>query len=82
MFYTNEMRMAVNSIQRPKNFGVDIVEHGENGILYYMEIVMDEKLLMSLSHDEKIEAVQYTMKVRDALEDNGAVVQVTRRAAN
>jgi hypothetical protein len=80
MFYTDEMKRAVKSIERPKNFGVDIAEHGENGILYYMEIIMDEKLLMSLSHDDKIAAVQYTMKVRDALESNGAIVQVTRRA--
>jgi hypothetical protein len=31
-------------------------------------------------HDEKIEAVQYVARVKDTLEQNGAIVLVTREA--
>lgn len=79
-FYTDAMRRAVHSIEAPKNFGVDIYEHSENGMLMFLEIVMDERRLVQLSHDDKIAAVIYTMRVKDALEKEGAVVQVTRRA--
>ena len=79
-FYTDEMKREVHSIEPPKGFGLDIYEHSENGMLMFLELVMDEKMLVQLSHDEKIAAVIYTMRVKDALEKEGAVVQVTRRA--
>lgn len=79
-FYTDAMRRAVHSIEAPKGFGLDIYEHSENGMLMFIELVMDEKMLVQLTHDEKIAAVIYTMRVKDALEKEGAVVQVTRRA--
>jgi hypothetical protein len=78
-FYTDTMKRAVHSVEAPKGFGVDIYEHSENGMLMFLEIVMDEKKLVRLTHDEKIAAVIYTMRVKDALEKEGAVVQVTRR---
>jgi hypothetical protein len=78
-FYTDAMKRAVHSIETPKNFGVDIYEHSENGMLMFLEVVMDERRLVQLSHDDKIAAVIYTMRVKDALEKEGAVVQVTRR---
>lgn len=79
-FYTNEMRRAVHSITAPKNFGISIAEHSDNGVLLFLEIIADEKAFMRLDYDDKIEAVRYLFKVKYALEDNGAVVQITRKA--
>jgi hypothetical protein len=31
-------------------------------------------------HDEKIQALQYVVKLKEALEQNGAIVLVTRKA--
>lgn len=79
-FYTNEMRRAVHSIEPPKNFSISIAEHSDNGVLLFLEIIADEYSFMRLDYDNKIEAVRYLFKVKQALEDNGAVVQITRKA--
>lgn len=80
MFYTDNMRRAVHSLQPPVGFGVDIAEHSDNGTMLFLEVIIDENKLARLSHDDKIAAVIYTMKVRDILEKEGAVVQVTRNS--
>lgn len=79
-FYTNEMRRAVHSINPPKDFGVAIAEHSDNGVLLFLEIIADEQDFMRLNYEDKIEAVRYLFKVKQALEDSGAVVQITRKA--
>ena len=71
--YTDEMRRAVHSITTPKNFGVSIIDNDS-----FLTIKLNEKDFMPMLHDEKIEAVQYVAKVKDALEQNGAIVLVTR----
>lgn len=73
--YTDEMRRAVHSINTPKNFGVNIIDNDS-----FLTIKLNEKDFISMLHDEKIEAVQYVAKVKDALEQNGAIVLVTREA--
>ena len=73
--YTDEMRRAVHSITTPKNFGVSIIDNDS-----FLTIKLNEKDFMPMLHDEKIEAVQYVAKVKDALEQNGAIVLVTREA--
>ena len=79
-FYTDQMRRAFRSIDAPKNFGVTVAEHSDNGVLLFLEIIADEQDFVRLNHEDKIEAVRYLFKVKHALEDNGAVVQITRRA--
>ena len=79
-FYTNEMRRAFHSVAAPKNFGVAIAEHSDNGVLLFLEIIADEQDFVRLNYEDKIEAVRYLFKVKQALEDNGAVVQITRKA--
>lgn len=71
--YTDEMRRAVHSITTPKNFGVSIIDNDS-----FLTIKLNEKDFIPMLHDEKIEAVQYVAKVKDALEQNGAIVLVTR----
>jgi hypothetical protein len=73
--YTNEMRRAVHSIQVPKNFSVDIIDNN-----HFLTIKLDEYKFLNMVHDEKIAALQYVVKLKNALESNGAVVLVTREA--
>jgi hypothetical protein len=77
--YTDAMRRAVHSITPPKGFGVDIFEHNTEGI-GWIEIVADEIKFMKLLDTDKRAAVEYMIRVKTALEDNGAIVQLTRRA--
>jgi len=73
--YTEEMRKAVHSINTPKNFGVTIIDNDN-----FLTIKLNEKDFINMFHDEKIEAVQYVARVKDTLEQNGAIVLVTREA--
>jgi hypothetical protein len=73
--YTNEMRRAVHSIQVPKNFSVNIIDND-----HFLTIKLDEYKFLNMVHDEKIAALQYVVKLKNALEDNGAIVLVTREA--
>jgi hypothetical protein len=77
--YTLEMKRAFHSITPPPNFQVDIFEHNVEG-MFFIEIVADEKKFVKLLDEEKRSAVEYMIRVKDALERNGAIVQVTRRA--
>lgn len=73
MYYTDAMRKAFHSITPPKRFGITLIDSE-----HFITIKLDERSFLHLTHDEKIEAVQYVMKVKDALEQNGAIVLVTR----
>jgi hypothetical protein len=73
--YTDAMRKAFRSIKAPKGFSVDLVDNE-----HFLVIRADEKAFVRLGHDDKIEAVQYMVKIKKALEDNGAVVLLTRKA--
>jgi hypothetical protein len=69
------MRRAVHSIQVPKNFSVEIIDND-----HFLTIKLNEYKFLNMVHDEKIAALQYVVKLKNALEDNGAVVLVTREA--
>jgi hypothetical protein len=73
--YTNEMRRAFHSINPPKGFSVEILDNE-----HFLTIKLDERKFLHMVHDEKISALQYVVKLKKALEDNGAVVLVTREA--
>lgn len=73
--YTNEMRRAVHSINPPKGFSVEILDNE-----HFLTIKLNERKFLHMVHDEKISALQYVVKLKKALEDNGAVVLVTREA--
>jgi hypothetical protein len=73
--YTDSMRKAFRSIRAPKNFNVDIVDNE-----HFLVVRADEVAFTKLGHDDKIEAVQYMITVKKALEENGAVVLLTRKA--
>jgi hypothetical protein len=71
--YTDEMRRAVHSIDTPKNFGVNIIDNDS-----FLTIKLNEKDFIPMLHDDKIEAIQYVAKIKNVLEQNGAIVLVTR----
>jgi hypothetical protein len=73
--YTSEMRKAVHSIDAPKNFSVEILDNE-----HFLTIKLNEKQFLHMFHDQKIAALQYVVKLKKALEDNGAIVLVTREA--
>ena len=73
--YTNEMRRSFHSINPPKNFSVEILDNE-----HFLTIKLNERKFLHMAHDEKIAALQYVVKLKKALEDNGAIVLVTREA--
>jgi hypothetical protein len=73
--YTDAMRRAVHSIQTPKNFGVSIIDNE-----HFLSIKLNEYDFISMGHDEKTQALQYIVKLKNALEMEGAIVLVTREA--
>lgn len=73
--YTDSMRKAFHSIYPPKNFGVNIIDNE-----HFLTIKLDEHSFLRMTHDEKIEALQYVVKLKGALESEGAIVLVTREA--
>jgi hypothetical protein len=73
--YTGAMRRAFHSIIPPKGFGVNIIDNE-----HFLTIKLDEKHFAGLLHDEKIQALQYVVQLKNALEMEGAIVLVTREA--
>ena len=73
--YTDSMRRAFHSIVPPKNFYVDLLDNE-----FFVTIRIDEKVMASLSHEDKLLAFEYVLKVKKALEAEGAIVLVVRKA--
>lgn len=71
--YTDAMRRAFHSIPAPKNFGINLVDNE-----HFLTIKLNERSFLSMTHDEKIEAVKYVAMIKKALEMEGAIVLVTR----
>lgn len=77
--YTDAMRSAFHSLSHhaPKGFSVQIVDHE-----HFITVKASEKIFMSLSEDEKRRAVEYMVRIKKALEDNGAIVLLVREGGN
>jgi hypothetical protein len=73
--YTDSMRRAFHSIQAPKGFGVTIIDNEA-----FLTVKLDERQFVRMGHDEKIQALQYVVNLKKALEMEGAIVLVTRKA--
>jgi hypothetical protein len=71
--YTDGMRKAFRSLRSPNNFNVSIVDND-----HFLTVRADEKTFMKLTGEEKIMAVEYMIRVKKALEDNGAIVLLVR----
>jgi hypothetical protein len=73
--YTDDMRRIVHNFRPPKGFGVDIIDNDN-----FLTIKLNELKFIKMTHDEKIAALEYVVKLKDALEQNGAIVLITREA--
>jgi hypothetical protein len=71
--YTDSMRRAFRSIKGPKGFSLQIVDHDN-----FLTVKASEKEFMSLSGEERKEAVEYMIRAKKALEENGAIVLLVR----
>jgi len=71
--YTDSMRRAFHSIQAPKGFSVTILDNEA-----FLTVKLDEKQFVRMGHDDKIQALQYVVSLKKALEMEGAIVLVTR----
>ena len=71
--YTDQMKMAFHSIRAPKNFGLQLIDHE-----HFLTVKAKEEDFMRLSDDQKREAVEYMVRVKHALEENGAIVMLVR----
>ena len=69
------MRRAFHAVQPPKGFSVDVIDNDS-----FITVKLDERSFIRMSHDEKIQALQYVVTLKKALEMEGAIVLVTREA--
>ena len=73
--YTDQMRRAFHSIVPPKGFNLELIDNE-----HFITIKLDEYVFARMVHDDKIQALQYVLNVKKALEMEGAIVLVTREA--
>jgi hypothetical protein len=73
--YTDSMRRAFHSIPAPKNFVVQLIDND-----HFLTIKLNEYDFIAMTHDQKMQALQYVIRLKGALEMEGAIVLVTREA--
>lgn len=73
--YTDAMRKAFRSLDHfaPKGFKLELVDNDS-----FITVRAPEKSFMSLLDTDKRRAVEYMVRVKKALEDNGAIVLLVR----
>ena len=73
--YTDQMRMAVHSLAHhaPKGFALTIIDNE-----HFLSVKASEKDFMKLLDEDKRRAVEYMVRIKKALEDNGAIVLLVR----
>jgi hypothetical protein len=71
--YTDAMKRAFHSITPPKNFGVQLIDNDN-----FITIKAKEEVFMRLTDEDKRGAIEYMIRVKKALEDNGAIVLLVR----
>lgn len=73
--YTDAMKVAFRSVRAPKNFSIELLDAE-----HFLTIRLDERKFYGMLDSEKREAIEYVYRVKAALEDNGAIVLVVRKA--
>ena len=71
--YNDQMARAFHSVKPPKNFSVTILDNE-----HFIVVKANEKQFMRLDDYGKRSAVEYLARVKNALEDNGAIVLLVR----
>ena len=75
LMYTNEMKRAFHSLAHyaPKGFALQVIDNE-----HFISVKAQEKMFMGLTGEGKKQAVEYMIRVKKALEDNGAIVLLVR----
>ncbi len=73
--YTDQMRRAFHSVVPPKGFAIELIDNE-----HFLTIKLNELKFAKMVHDDKIQALQYVLNLKKALEMEGAIVLVTREA--
>jgi hypothetical protein len=71
--YTDAMKRAFHSITAPKNFGVQLIDNDN-----FITVKAKEEIFMRLTDEDKRSAIEYMIRVKQALEDSGAIVLIVR----
>ena len=73
--YTDSMRRAFHSLSHfaPKGFALQVIDNE-----HFITVKAQEKMFMLLDTEGKRQAVEYMIRVKKALEDNGAIVLIVR----
>ena len=73
--YTDAMARAFRSLDHfaPKGFSLQIVDEE-----HFLTVTASEKDFMKLLDEDKRRAVEYMVRVKKALEENGAIVLIVR----
>jgi hypothetical protein len=72
--YTDQMRRAFRSLRCPEGFSLELIDNDT-----FITVKAKEKVFMSLETVElKKQAIEYMIRVKKALEDNGAIVLLVR----
>jgi hypothetical protein len=75
--YTDEMKRAFYSVTPPSNFGVQIIDNE-----HFLTVKASARQFFSLVDEEKRSAIEYMVRVKKALEDNGAIVMLVREGGD
>ena len=73
--YTDSMRRAFHAIPAPKDFVVQLIDND-----HFLTIKLNEYDFLGMTHDQKMQALQYVVQLKGALEMEGAIVLVTRES--
>lgn len=73
--YTDGMKRAFHSLAHyaPKGFYLQVIDNQ-----HFISVKAQEKMFMGLTGEGKRQAVEYMIRVKKALEDNGAIVLLVR----
>lgn len=73
--YTPEMSRAFHSIAHlsPKGFVLQVIDNEQ-----FITLKASEPDFMRLTGEDKVRAVEYMVRAKKALEDNGAIVLLVR----
>lgn len=73
--YTEQNRRAFAAVSHfaPKGFRVQVIDND-----HFLTVKANERDFMSLTGEDKIRAVEYMIRVKNALEDTGAIVLLVR----
>lgn len=73
--YTDSMARAFRSLDHfaPKGFSVQLIDND-----HFLTIKASEKSFFSLSQEDQRRAIEYMVRVKKALEENGAIVLIVR----